>query len=91
MNAYTAIEQIAFPADDADAQAMLDALKAQDGYIGGRILPAGPGKALRVQGFFQSDVQVTDWTKAGELNAALPEGLAYRLILKSQEAALGLK
>lgn len=51
----------------SEAAAVLRALAMQDGYLGGRVLPAGRGKPVRVQVFFPDSPEVPE--------AQLPDGV----------------
>lgn len=66
--------------DDA-IQALAD-LSKQDGYLGGRALPCGPGKPHRAQAFFRADgVQPGD---------ALPDDCRLVVVSDGMREALGI-
>lgn len=69
--------------DEDEAQAVLAGLAEQDGYMGGRVLPPGPGKPWRVQAFMEDDPSVPEHL--------LPEGVRRVLIPPGQVRSLGLQ
>lgn len=69
----------------AEAQAMLDAMRLQDGFVGGRVLPAGAGKPDRMQAFFDPQPDCAMMTFSW-----LPDGMRRVLVPDSQRKALGL-
>lgn len=77
-----AVQIIEVARDLPEAQAMLDALSTQDGFLGGRILLPSPCKpSIRVQGFQECSEPRPEW---------LPDGMRFVFIPPSQFAALGI-
>jgi len=59
-----------------EAYEMLRGLATQDGYLGGRVLPPGPGKPWRVQGFVVDEPHACDmWLPDGCRRVMMPDGL----------------
>ena len=68
----------------AEAQQMLDALRLQVGFRGGRVLPKShDGRPDRVQAFFDDEPNMN-------MEPWLPEGLRRVIVPDGQRKALGI-
>jgi hypothetical protein len=75
-----AIQFVENASDEAEARVMLAHLKTQVCYIGGRVLPPGPGKPWRVQSFHDSaGVEAGAWLPDGCRLVILPPGFRRAL------------
>lgn len=81
--AETAIQCLEEFGSESDAREALAAFSDQHGYLGGRVLPPGPGKPRwRMQAFVTDDGPRDGW---------LPDGCRRVTVPPGQRAALGLK
>lgn len=80
MDATHMIQYMEDAKHEVGAHDMFEFLRMQIDFLGGRILPPGPGKPhWRVQAFFQDSA-----------DEPLPDGCRRVLVLPSQRRALGL-
>lgn len=62
--------------DLAEAEEMLAAQAEQEGFCGGRALPAGGGKPARMQAFFEDDGSMKgSWLPDGVRRVFVPAGI----------------
>lgn len=63
-----------------EAEEMLAAQAEQEGYVGGRALPAGGGKPARMQAFFDDDGTMKgSWLPDGVRRVFVPAGMGRAL------------
>jgi hypothetical protein len=84
---YTAIQHMYYPTPDETGEAVLENFKTQEGCLGGRFLKSGGGKPDRVQVFFESDIQITDWYNA---RPDIDDNTRYVLMFREMEKMLGI-
>lgn len=77
-----AIQHVEHATTEQAAQQMLAMMKSQHGFLGGRVLPPGPGEpSWRAQTFFETDEQAQpSW---------LPDGLRWVLVPPTMQWTLG--
>jgi hypothetical protein len=78
----TALQFVEPCSSPEEAAQIFEVLQGQDGYLGGRVLPAShDGRPDRVQVFFQDEDPSVTWFPDGVRRVTIPEG---------QRKALGL-